>query len=697
MTSPILYDELTINSVKMLSEDEAKAAIVSLNKQIASHDIAYHQKDAPVISDAEYDELVKLSLAIENKFPNLVTPNNPSMRIGSTPSEQFAKVTHARPVLSLSNIFDPEEVSLFIQRINRFLNHKEGEEVAFTAEPKIDGLSISLRYEEGKLVTAATRGDGTTGEDVTQNIRTISNIPSILPATAPNICEIRGEIYMTKKDFYALNTAQADAGKKVFANPRNAAAGSLRQKDAHITAKRSLYFFAYASGEISKPISNTHSGFLSCLSKFGFTVNPLTTKCSSAESLLSTYHNIASLRSELEYDIDGVVYKVDRLDWQERLGQASRTPRWAMAHKFPAEQAETRLLEIDIQIGRTGALTPVARLQPITIGGVVVSNATLHNEDEIRRKDIRIGDKVILQRAGDVIPQIVASLPNKRTGSETVFSFPDKCPICCYPAIKSDNEAVRRCTGGFNCHAQSVERLIHFVSRDAFDIEGLGAKQIVLFNKLGWLKQPSDIFLLPQRRDEIAQLDRMGDKSATNLVNAINSRREIALGRVIFALGIRHIGIATARLLALTHQSLTSLQETCFHAQDTKHPAYQDLINIDQIGGSVAGDLIDFFAQEENQQLVATLLEYITPIAPTAPQSTSPISGKIIVFTGTLIQLSRAEAKTQAERMGAKVAGSVSKKTDYVIVGGNSGSKAQKAAELGVSMLSEEEWIALLS
>ena len=697
ISSPIPYDGLTISSVKMLSEDEARAAIVSLNEQIAFHDIAYYQKDEPVISDAEYDKLVKLSLEIENKFPKLVSPNNPSMRIGSTPSKQFAKVTHARPMLSLSNIFEPEEVGLFIQRINSFLNHEEDEEVAFTAEPKIDGLSISLRYEEGKLITAATRGDGTTGEDVTQNIRTIPNIPSTLPATAPNICEIRGEIYMTKTDFYALNTAQAYAGKKVFANPRNAAAGSLRQKDAHITEKRSLHFFAYASGEISKPISNTHSGFLSCLSEFGFTVNPLTTKCSSAESLLSTYHNIASLRSGLEYDIDGVVYKVDRLDWQERLGQVSRAPRWAMAHKFPAEQAETRLLAIDIQIGRTGALTPVARLQPITVGGVVVSNATLHNEDEIRRKDIRIGDTVILQRAGDVIPQIVASLPNKRTGSETVFSFPDTCPICCYPAIKSDNEAVRRCTGGFNCHAQSVERLIHFVSRDAFDIEGLGAKQIVLFNELGWLKQPSDVFLLPQRRDEIAELERMGNKSATNLVNAINSRREVALGRVIFALGIRQIGVATARLLAQTYRSLNSLQETCLHAQNTKHPAYQDLINIDQIGESVASDLIDFFAQEENQQLVARLLEHITPIAPTAPQSTSPISGKIIVFTGTLIQLSRAEAKTQAERMGAKVTGSVSKKTDYVIAGGNSGSKVQKASELGVSILSEEEWIALLS
>ena len=697
MTSQKPYDELTIDSVNMLSEDTARDAMADLNQQIASHDIAYHQKDAPVISDAEYDTLVKLSLAIENAFPNLISQKNPSMRIGSAPSEQFAKVKHARPMLSLSNIFDPEEVTLFIQRINRFLNLCEDEAVEFTAEPKIDGLSISLRYEKGRLITAATRGDGTTGEDVTQNIRTISDIPSMLPETAPDICEIRGEIYMTKTDFHALNIAQEDAGKKVFANPRNAAAGSLRQKDALITAKRSLHFFAYASGEISQPISNTHSGFLTCLSEFGFTVNPLTTKCGSAESLLSTYHNIASLRSELEYDIDGVVYKVDRLDWQERLGQVSRAPRWAMAHKFPAEQAETRLLDIDIQIGRTGALTPVARLQPITVGGVVVSNATLHNEDEIRRKDIRIGDTVILQRAGDVIPQIVASLPNKRTGSETVFSFPDSCPICGYPAIRPDNEAVRRCTGGFNCHAQSVERLIHFVSRDAFDIEGLGAKQIVLFNELGWLKLPSDIFLLPQRRDEIAQLDRMGDKSATNLVNAINSRREIALGRVIFALGIRQIGIATARLLALTYQSLTSLQESCLHAQDTTHPAYQDLINIDQIGESVAGDLIDFFAQEENQQLVEKLLEHITPIAPTAPQSTSPISGKIIVFTGTLNQLSRAEAKAQAERMGAKVAGSVSKKTDYVIAGSDSGSKAQKAAELGVTILSEEEWIALLS
>ena len=691
------YRELTIDKIFSLSIENAKSILIEVNQLIYQHDIAYHQKDTPVISDAEYDRLVQLSLAIENAFPELASQNSPTLRVGSVPADQFEKITHARPMLSLSNIFNKEEVPAFIQRIYRFLNLPAETEITFIAEPKIDGLSICLRYENGKLSTAATRGDGTTGEDVTKNIRTISSIPNFLPKNVPNICEIRGEVYMKKIDFLSLNKAQEQIGGKKFANPRNAAAGSLRQKDPSITAQRPLHFFAYALGETSKPISETHSGILSRLTDFGFPVNPLTSKCNSASSLITAYDKISATRSELEYDIDGVVYKIDRLDWQDRLGQVSRAPRWAVAHKFPAEQAETRILEIDIQIGRTGALTPVARLQPITVGGVVVSNATLHNEDEIRRKDIRIGDKVILQRAGDVIPQIVASMPEKRDGSETIFSFPEKCPACGNPAMRSNGEAVRRCTGGFLCDAQSIERLIHFVSRDAFDIEGLGSKQIIHFNKLGWLKYPSDIFLLPDKIDEIALLDRMGQKSAKNLINAIDARKKIGLERVIFALGIRQIGISTAKLLAETFETLPKLQQVCIAAQDKNHPAYQELIDIDQIGESIANDLIMFFSEKKNQQLISLLLENVTPVTPIKAQLDSPIAGKIIVFTGTLSQLSRAEAKAQAERMGAKVTGSVSQKTDYLIAGANSGNKSQKASKLGVTILSEDEWITLLS
>ena len=691
------YGELSIYEISSLSIESAKSILKEVNQLIYQHDIAYHQKDTPVISDAEYDRLVQLSLAIENVFPDLASQNSPTLRVGSIPSDQFEKITHARPMLSLSNMFNKEEVPAFIQRINRFLNLPAETEITFIVEPKIDGLSICLRYENGKLSTAATRGDGTTGEDVTKNIRTISSIPNFLPKNVPNICEIRGEVYMKKIDFLSLNKAQEQVGGKKFANPRNAAAGSLRQKDPSITAQRPLHFFAYALGETSKLISGTHSGILSRLTDFGFSVNPLTIKCNSANSLITAYDKISATRSELEYDIDGVVYKIDRLDWQDRLGQVSRAPRWAVAHKFPAEQAETRILEIDIQIGRTGALTPVARLQPITVGGVVVSNATLHNEDEIRRKDIRIGDKVILQRAGDVIPQIVASMPEKRDGSETIFSFPVKCPACGNPAMRSNGEAVRRCTGGFLCDAQSIERLIHFVSRDAFDIEGLGSKQIIHFNKLGWLKYPSDIFLLPDKIDEIALLDRMGQKSAKNLINAIDARKKIGLERVIFALGIRQIGISTAKLLAETFETLPKLQQVCIAAQDKNHPAYQELIDIDQIGESIANDLIMFFSEKKNQQLISLLLENITPVTPIKAQLDSPIAGKIIVFTGTLSQLSRAEAKAQAERMGAKVTSSVSQKTDYLIAGANSGNKSQKASKLGVTILSEDEWITLLS
>ncbi len=691
------FQNLKINEVGSLSEESARVTLKEIYEAISFHDIAYHQKDSPIISDSEYDKLVQLSVAVENAFPKLVSKKSPSLRVGSAPSELFEKVTHAKPMLSLSNIFHEESISSFIQRTKRFLKIPKETNIEFIAEPKIDGLSICLRYEAGKLVTAATRGDGMTGEDVTSNILTVSDIPQSLPKKVPNIFEIRGEIFMKKMDFVNLNKIQEKLGKKKFANPRNAAAGSLRQKNAHITAQRPLHFFAYASGETSEQISNSHSGFLSFLTEFGFSVNPLTTKCNSATSLLSAYKKIAISRSALEYDIDGVVYKIDSLEWQSRLGQVSRAPRWAIAHKFPAEQAETRLLDIDIQIGRTGALTPVARLQPVTVGGVVVSNATLHNEDEIRRKDIRIGDSIILQRAGDVIPQIVSSLSEKRDGTETIFTFPDRCPGCGHPAVKLDGEAVVRCTGGFLCHAQCIERLIHFAGRDAFDIEGLGSKQIILFNKLGWLKQPSDIFLLPEKENEIALLNRMGKKSAAKLAKAINNKRKIELERLIFALGIRQIGTSNARLLAQTYKTLDHLQQNCVLAQDRNHASYQELISIDQIGESIANDLIIFFKEEENQKLISTLLKLITPIVPPNTNLNSPINGKIIVFTGTLNQLSRAEAKAQAERKGAKVTSSVSKKTDYVIVGSDAGSKAQKAYDLGITILTENDWIALLS
>ena len=689
--------KLTIDELKTLSEETAKTTLEGIYDAIALCDIAYHQKDAPIMSDSEYDKLVQLSFALENIFPKLRSEKSPAYRIGSPPSEHFAKVIHSKPMLSLSNIFDRGDISSFIHRTKRFLNLSEETSIVFIAEPKIDGLSICIRYENGRLVTAATRGDGTTGEDVTKNILTISDIPRYLNKKAPNIFEIRGEIYMKKSDFLVLNKRQEESGKKIFSNPRNAAAGSLRQKDPSITAQRPLHFFAYASGETSEMVADTHSRFLSYIVEFGFIINPLTTKCNSADALFSAYEKIKAARSELEYDIDGVVYKIDRLEWQNRLGQISRAPRWAIAHKFPAEQGETRLLNIDIQIGRTGALTPVARLQPINIGGVVVSNATLHNEDEIRRKDIRIGDSVILQRAGDVIPQIVSSIPEKRDGTETIFSFPNTCPKCGHPALRPTGEAVVRCTGGFLCDAQCVERLIHFVSRDAFDIEGLGSKQIILFNELGWLKQPSDIFLLPEKEKEIADLNRMGKKSVANLINAINAKREIELDRLIFALGIRHIGTATARILAQTYTTLEALQQNCILAQDTNHASYKEMIDIDQIGYTIANDLIVFFKEKANQELISSLLKQITPITPITYNSDSQISGKIIVFTGTFNLLSRAEAKAQAEQMGAKVTNSVSKNTDYVVMGSDAGSKAQRAYELGIKIINENEWMKLLS
>ena len=589
-----------------------------------------------------------------------------------------------------------EDVIEFTQRVRRFLALEADAHLGFTAEPKIDGLSISLRYENGQLVQAATRGDGAEGEDVTANIRTLKDIPQTLAGAAPEIAEIRGEIYMDRQDFERLNAAQEDAGQKLFANPRNAAAGSLRQKDPEITRQRPLCFFAYATGDMPEMPVKTHDAFLELLRDWGFSVNPMSQLCTSAEALISAYKAIGQARADLSYDIDGGVYKVNDFSLQARLGQVSRAPRWAIAHKFPAEQAETTLETIDIQVGRTGALTPVARLTPILVGGVIVSNATLHNEDEIDRLDARAGDRVIIQRAGDVIPQIVRSLAEKRTTELPKFVFPQICPICASEAIRPEGEVVRRCTGGFTCAAQRLERLKHFVSRDALDIDGLGTKQIDQFHNLGWLSDPADIFRLPARKDELLALERMGEKSVENLLAAIEARRNAPLERLIFGLGIRQIGQATAKLLALHYGSLEGLMAACILADDETSDAYIDLIAIDQIGAGVVSDLIRFFADTDNRNAVVALLSEVQPTPPEAPQDDSPISGKIIVFTGTLTQMSRSEAKAQAERLGARVSGSVSGKTDYLVAGADAGSKAQKAAALGVEVLSEADWVALI-
>ena len=679
-----------------LTSLEALALHDELAEHIAYHNQRYHGDDDPEITDGEFDILTRTLAALEEAFPETASAQSPSQLVGTAPSSGFGKITHNLPMLSLSNAFDDEDVYEFIARVKRFLSLEETAPLALTAEPKIDGLSLSLRYENGQLKTAATRGDGAVGEDVTANIMVIDSIPKSLKALPdspmPPIFEVRGELYMDKADFLALNERQEARGDKLFANPRNAAAGSLRQKDATVTARRPLKFFAYSAGQIEGQSWQTHSDFLQSLTDYGFSVNPLTATCHVAEDVLAHYQKIGTERARLDYDIDGVVYKVDDHDYQRRLGQVSRAPRWAIAHKFPAEKATTIIEDIDIQVGRTGALTPVARLRPVNVGGVIVSNATLHNEDEIIRKDIRIGDHVVLQRAGDVIPQIIETIVKDRPADSRPYEFPTICPICQSEAIRPDGEVVRRCTGGFACDAQSVEQLKHFVSRNAFDIEGLGSKQIELFFELGWLARPADIFKLIDRAHEIAGLDRMGEKSAANLVAAINERRIIELERVIYGLGIRQIGQATAKLLAQHYESLPALMKAAQDAQDEASTAYHDLVNIDQIGDGVAADIISFFADERNQQAVLDLLEEITPITPEKPASDSVVTGKTIVFTGTLMTSSRAEAKAQAERLGAKVAGSVSSKTDFVVVGADAGSKAKKAQSLGVPILSEEEW-----
>jgi len=693
--------------VEALSEDQAALELERLAAEIAHHDARYYQQDAPEISDADYDALRQRNEAIEARFPNLVRPDSPSVLVGAKPSERFDKVTHAVSMLSLGNAFDDDDVRDFVDRIRRFLGLEADEIVAMTAEPKIDGLSASLRYEQGKLVVGATRGDGQVGENITANLRTIKDIPDRLDGTGwPDVVEVRGEVYMTHKDFAALNEAQAKAGLQTYVNPRNTAAGSLRQLDPKITAQRPLKFFAYAWGEMSAVPFDTQMAAVEMFEAWGFQKNSLMQRCETVPQMIETYREIEEQRASLGYDIDGVVYKVDRLDWQNRLGFVSRSPRWAVAHKFPAEKATTVLNDIEIQVGRTGALTPVAKLEPVTVGGVVVSNATLHNEDEIVRKDVRKGDTVIVQRAGDVIPQVVSVVMDKRPKDAEPYKFPDICPACGSHAVRELNpktgkpDVARRCTGGLTCPAQAVERLKHFVSRTALDIEGLGAKQVEAFYKDGLVMSPADIFTL-EAKDKtsltpLRNREGWGGTSVRNLFGAIDARRNVSLDRFLFGLGMRHVGETTARLLARNYGTIEAFSEAMSAARDETSDAYQELNNIDGIGQVVADAIVEFFAEAHNAQVLEALLEEVRPEPVEAVISSSPVAGKSVVFTGSLERMTRSEAKARAETLGAKVSGSVSAKTDIVVAGPGAGSKLKKAEELGVEVLSEDDWLALI-
>lgn len=694
-------------AVEALTEEQAQTELAALAAEIARADALYHGANQPELTDADYDALVRRNGAIETRFPHLRRADSPSLRVGAAPAAGFGKVRHAAPMLSLANAFADDDVREFVAAVRRFFAMADDEPVAFVAEPKIDGLSCSLRYENGVLVRAATRGDGTEGEDVTANVMTIADAPETLAAAdlfdaPPAVVEVRGEIYMAKDDFLELNRAQEAAGEKIFANPRNAAAGSLRQLDAAVTAKRKLRFFGYALGEVSAPIAETQTGVRRKLQGWGFVLNEPAALCVGADELLTHYALIGAQRPDLPFDIDGVVYKLDRLDLQARMGVRDRSPRWAVAHKFPAEQARTVIEKIDVQVGRTGALTPVAWLKPVNVGGVLVSRATLHNEDEIARKGVRVGDTVIVQRAGDVIPQVVGVAENTPRGPEP-FIFPDHCPVCGSRATREEGEAVRRCAGGLTCSAQAVERLRHFISRDAFDIEGLGYERIQQFFDEGRVRQPADIFTLEAREadrlDKLVNMPGLGKKSVTKLFGAVEARRRIPLDRFIYALGIRQVGQATAKLLARHYRNFddwTAAMQAA--AIDREGAAWTDLIGIEQIGPSVAKDLCDFFLEDHNLAALAALRAVLTEVEPHIPPvaADSPVAGKTVVFTGTLEKLTRAEAKVQAEKLGAKVAGSVSGKTDFVIVGADAGSKAEKARALGVAVLSEDEWLALI-
>ncbi len=687
--------------VDKLTAPEAAEELKALAIEIPRHDLAYHQHDAPEITDAEYDDLRKRNEEIEAFFPDLIRADSPSKRIGAVAASGFGKVTHAKPMLSLGNAFSEGDVADFLQRIRRFLGLSDSEMIEIAVEPKIDGLSISLRYENGKLVQAATRGDGAEGEDVTNNIWTLGNdqVPKVLPDDAPDILEVRGEVFMTRSDFASLNASQAAENAKIFANPRNAAAGSLRQLDARVTAERTLKMFAYAWGEVSAPIAATHEGVLKKFSDWGFNVNDRTRTCSGLLEISEIYDETGNDRAALDYDIDGMVYKVNRLDWQERLGFVSRAPRWAIAHKFPAEKVQTVLDEITIQVGRTGTLTPVAKLHPVTVGGVVVSRATLHNHDEINRLDVREGDTVVIQRAGDVIPQVVQVVPEKRPPSAKPYDFPTTCPVCHSAVVREDGEVAWRCSGGMVCRAQIVETLKHFVSRDAFDIEGLGEKHIEAFYNEGYVKTPADIFRLNLHYEAIATREGWGQKSADNLLVSLDERRQIPLEKFIYALGIRHVGQSTARLVARHYGSVSRWMNAMNEiAGETGSEARQELVELDTIGDAVAGAFAGFFREPLNRAVVDDLVDLLDVLDAEQPDlNASAVAGKTLVFTGTLEQMTRSEAKARAESLGAKVAGSVSKKTDYVVAGPGAGSKAKKAASLGVTMLTEVEWLQLIA
>jgi len=695
--------DVTKKAVEALSEDEAEAELARLAAEIARHDEAYYREDAPLVSDAEYDALRQRNEAIEARFPGLIRPDSPSRRVGAAPSEKFAKVRHRVPMLSLSNAFDEGDVQDFVARIRRFLGLDADAPVQFTAEPKIDGLSMSLRYEDGRFVQGATRGDGVEGEDVTANLRTIRDIPQRLKGDDfGRVMEVRGEVYMTHADFARLNERQVAEGKPPFANPRNSAAGSVRQLDPSVTAGRPLRFFAYAWGEVEKLPSDTQWGIYEAFRNWGLPTNPLMRLVGSVEEMIAFHADTETRRASLGYDIDGVVYKVNRLDLQERLGFVSRSPRWALAHKFAAERATTVLEGIEIQVGRTGALTPVARLKPVMVGGVVVSNATLHNEDEIARKDIHIGDTVVVQRAGDVIPQIVEVIKDKRPKGVEPFAFPTLCPACGSHAVREVNErtgkvdAVRRCTGGLICPAQRVERLKHFVSRNAFDIEGMGDKVIHAFYDDGLIASPQDIFTLAERdRRSLKKLkDRegWGETSVKNLFAAIEARRTIALDRFIYALGIRHVGETTARLLARSYGDIETFVAQMRKVAADDEEARTELDAIDGIGNAVADAMADFFGEPHNVTVVEALTDQLTVEPLEAMDTGSAVAGKTVVFTGALERMTREEAKSMAERLGAKVAGSVSSKTDLVVAGPGAGSKLKKAGELGIEVIDEDEW-----
>ena len=699
--------------VEALSEAEAERELARLAAEIEGHDAAYYQDDVPLISDADYDALRQRNQAIEMRFPALKRADSPSERVGAAPTNAFGKIEHAVPMLSLGNAFNDDDVADFDGRIRRFLNLEAEAELRFTSEPKIDGLSANLRYEKGVLVHGATRGDGRVGEDITANLKTLPDIPHKLRQAVPDIVEVRGEVYMSHADFEALNNRQAEKGGKIFANPRNAAAGSLRQLDVEVTKQRPLKFFAYAWGQMSAMPSDTQSGMMACFADWGFSVNPAFVTVDKTKGLLAHWADIEAQRAALGYDIDGMVYKVDRLDYQQRLGFVSRAPRWATAHKFPAEQATTKLNDIDIQVGRTGALTPVAKLKPVTVGGVVVSNATLHNADEIARKDIRIGDMVVIQRAGDVIPQIVHVLPEQRDSQSRPYVFPNTCPACGSPAsreIRDDGEAdvVTRCSAGLTCPAQAREGLKHFVSRAALDIEGLGQKQIDDYWELGLIRSPQDIFNLERRfadnPPEIWQYtsgakDKIGTlkDSARKLFKAIEARKTADLDRYIFALGIRHIGETSARLLARHYMSLPAMMRAAQQMAAGDESARNEIETLDGVGKALVDALIGFFSSPDNCAAVSALIEAgINPTPLEEVATDTAVAGKTIVFTGTLEKMTRAEAKARAEAMGAKVVGSVSAKTDILVAGPGAGSKLTKATELGVEVLTEDQWIELV-